>query len=156
MKTSYYLILISFLLCTSCQEQYSAADIQRQLLWNETIERSNLILKKNTSLEIATVKADIKTKTQYHPFYPKFKQTTRLADSLYYAIEHLKKDLIEHSGNNNNKTTSSTAQTLATSIQSIYDNYLYLMEEPWKDGVKATMFADTSKKKLAMQKIKTN
>ncbi|MBL4649042.1 MAG: hypothetical protein JKY03_04870 [Aureispira sp.] len=58
--TTYYLILISLLFFTSCQEQYSDAMIQQQVLWNANIQRTNLILKSNTSFKIKKAKTHIK------------------------------------------------------------------------------------------------
>jgi hypothetical protein len=155
MKTNYYLILISFLLCTSCQEQYSDADIQRQLHWNETIQRSSPVLKKNKSLAIEEVKAYTKLMTQYHALYPKFKYTTTLADTIYNDLEQLKQALIEDSGDHASIARVAQTKALTTSIQSVYNEYLQLMETSWdKGGIKGTVFADPSKKEKFMQEIK--
>jgi len=156
MKTTYYyLILISLLFLTSCQEQYSEVEIQQQVLWNETIQRTNLILKRNISTKIKKAKKDIETKTQYKPLLPKFKYITTQSDSLFNKIERLKRTLLEHSEAYASATETIPTKSLTKNIQSSYNNYIYLMEKSWDNGgVKATIFADSSKKESAMQKIK--
>lgn len=156
----FYLLNFVLLTCVSCQESYPEAMIQQQLLWKETIERSNLVLKKNNSLAIEEIKAYTKNMTQYHAFYPKFKYITTLANSLYDDIDHLKDELIEYSGNysSSSKIASkirSTIPTLTKNIQSIYHDYIYLMEHSWDNGgIKGTVSADISKKENRMDEIK--
>lgn len=155
-----YLLSLILLTCASCQEQYSKAMIQQQLLWRETIERSNVVLKENTLSEIESTEISIKPKTQYHSFYAKFKYITTKADSVYDTIEHLKSQIIGSSVDYSSDFEMSQAelalvQNLTQSIQSMCQNNLNWMERTWDNGgVKATSFADTSKKKSMMQKIK--
>jgi hypothetical protein len=150
-----YLCLFLILIGTSCQEQYSDAMIQQQVLWNANIQRTNLILKSNTSFKIEEAKNYIIPRTQYHSFYPKFKYITTQSDSLYNEIERLKRVLLEHSGGYASNAKPISTKTLTANIQSSYNNYLHFMEKSWDNGgIKATIFADTSKKENFMQEIK--
>jgi hypothetical protein len=43
--TASYLLLINLFFLTSCQEQYSEVEIQQQVLWNATIQRTAISLR---------------------------------------------------------------------------------------------------------------
>jgi hypothetical protein len=150
-----YLCLFFSLISTSGQEQYSDAMIQQQVLLNETLQRTNLILKSNTAIRIKKAKKYIKARIQYHSFYPKFKYVTIQSDSLYNEIERLKHTLIDHSETYSSATKIISTKTLTARVQSSYKNYLDLMESSWDNGgIKGTEFADSRKKESLMQKIK--
>ena len=152
------LFLLGFsLFFAGCQlsEQYSEVEIQQQVLLNETIQRTNLMLKRNTSTKIKKAIKDIETKTQYKPFLPKFKYITTQSDRVFNEIERLKHTLLEHSEDYISTTETIPTKALTKNIQSSYNNYIYLIEKSWDNGgVKGTIFADIRKKESAMQKIK--
>jgi len=156
----FYLFNFVLLTCVSCQEPYSEAMIQQQLLWKKAIEQSNLVLKENTSLEIEGAKISIKYKTQYHSFYPKFKYITTKADSIYNNIEGLKQLVIRSSvdyssGFEMSQAKLALVQNLTQSIRSMSQNNLNWIEQTWNNGgIKGTAFADISRKKSMMQQIK--
>ena len=150
-----YLLLFSFFFLTSCQEPYSEVEIQQQVLLNETIQRTNLMLKRNTSTKIKKTKSYIKARIQYHSFYPKFKYITTQSDSLFNEIEQLKRTLIDHLETYSSATKIISTKTLTASVQSSYKNYLYFMESSWDNGgIKGTIFADIRKKESVMQEVK--
>ena len=152
---SYYLILASLFLLTSCQEPYSETMNQQQLLWNESIQRTNLLLNRNTLNKIEKAKNEIKIKTQYAALLPKFKYITVQSDSLYNKIDHLKQILIDRSEGLSSTIESIPIKAISTSIKSNYNNYLHLMESSWDSGgIKGTIFADSRKKENRMQEIK--
>jgi uncharacterized protein (UPF0305 family) len=152
-----YLCLFLILIGTSCQEEYSDAMIQQQILLNATIQRTNLILKRNISFKIKKAKSYIENKIQYYSFYPKFKYVTEQSDSLYNEIEQLKRTLLDHSETYSSAAKVISTKTLTASVQSSYKNYLHFMESSWDNGgIKGTEFADSSKKESVMQKIKAS
>jgi hypothetical protein len=155
--TASYLLLINLFFLTSCQEQYSEVEIQQEVLWNETIQRTNLILKRNISTKIKKAIKDIETKVQYKPFLPKFKYITTQSDSIFNEIERLKDILLEQSEAYTPSTETIPTKALTKNIQSSYNNYLHLIEKSWDNGgVKTTVFADIRKKKSVIQEIKAS
>jgi hypothetical protein len=153
--TASYLLLINLFFLTSCQEQYSEVEIQQQVLWNATIQRTNLILKRNISTKIKKAIKEIETKTQYEPFLPKFKYITTQSDRVFNEIERLKHTLLEHSEAHALATASIPTKALTKNIQSSYNNYIYLIEKSWDNGgVKGTIFADIRKKESVIQEVK--
>lgn len=155
--TASYLLLFNLLFLTSCQEQYSEVEIQQQVLWNETIQRTNLILKRNVSTKIKKAIKDIETKTQYEPFLPKFKYITTQSDRVFNEIERLKHTLLEYSEAHALATATFPTKALTKNIQSIYNNYIYLIEKSWDNGgIKGSIFADIHRKESAIQEVKAS
>jgi hypothetical protein len=151
MKIGLFFWLLLYLF-TSCQNSYSEETIEQHLRLNEQFERSNILIKKNTAKVIDNTHTKIQRMPHYRILGLKLKEVTQFVDSLYQEVDDFKtqlKDIPQE------QQVFNTFEILSKKIQKFDQHLIQFVENCWDNGgIKATIFADISKKQTTLQRLK--
>ena len=151
MKIRLFFCLLGYLF-TSCQNNYSEESIEQQLRLNEQFERSNQMIKKNTSEIIDQSHARIQRMPQYRFLGLKLEEVTRFVDSFYQEVELLK---TQFKHNLQEQQALKAFEILHKKTPEFYQQSIQFIEMCWEnEGIKGTIFADISKKEATLQRLK--
>lgn len=153
MKIGLFCCLL-FLLNTSCQNGYSEDFIKHHLRLNEQLERSNQLIKKNTTAIIKKAHIEILKRPYYKILESKSKEVTLLSNTFYNEVEVVKK---QFENDFQEQQAIKTLELLHKKAQNYYKESILLVEKSWdNEGIKGCIFADITKKKVSLKQVKEN
>jgi hypothetical protein len=151
MKIGLFCCLL-FLLNTSCQNGYSKDFIEHHLRLNKQLERSNQLIKKNTSAIIKKAHIEILKMPHYGILESKSKEVTLLSNTFYNEVEVVKK---QFENNFQEQQAIKVLELLHKKAQNYYKESILLVENSWDNGgIKGCIFADITKKQTALKQVK--